>query len=252
MKKSVIFVLTFTFCALVLAGIFNTSLYAFSLKAFSGVKSVFTNSGVAFYDFLSSSRLRHENEELKKEISRLNAQDTQIEMLKSENTTLRSSLGLRRNSAYNILCTVSIVDINTTGGFSLTVDRGARQGIKSGDVAVWGGALAGKVSQVFDNYSLITPVSAPYQTTGVCGIDDDSGTVTGSGRYFRENICLLSFFGENANIAEGDTIVTSGMSDIYPAGLTVGKVCSTDSDIKVKTDIDFFKIRTLTIVRISR
>lgn len=252
MKKSVIFVLTFTFCVLVLAGIFNTGLQGFSLKAFSGVRSAFTNSGVAFESFLSSSRLRRENEELKKEISRLNTQDTQIEMLKSENTALRSFLGLKRNSAYNILCNVSIVDINTTGDFTLTVDRGARQGIKSGDVAVWGGALAGKVSQVFDNYSLITPVSAPYQTTGVRGVDGDSGTVTGSGRYFRENICLLSFFGENANISAGDTIVTSGMSDIYPEGLTVGNVCSTDSDIKVKTDIDFFKIRTLTIVRISR
>lgn len=252
MKKSVIFVLTFTFCVLVLAGIFGTNLQAFSLKTFSGIKSAFTNSGVAFESFLSSNRLRDENEELKKELSRLNAQDTQIEMLKTENTALRSSLGLRENSSYNILCNVSVIDINTTGDFTLTVDRGARQGIKSGDVAVWGGALAGKVTQVFDNYSLITPVSAPYQTTGVSCVDGDSGTVTGSAAYFRENVCLLSFFGENSNISKGDTIVTSGMSDIYPAGLTVGKVYSTASDIKVKTDIDFFKIRTLTIVRISR
>ncbi|MFQ6605985.1 MAG: rod shape-determining protein MreC, partial [Fidelibacterota bacterium] len=47
---------------------------------------------------------------------------------------------------------------------------------------------------------------------------------TGIMRYVDENRCEIHEIPKNAVIAVGDRVVTSGFSDIYPAGLPVGIV----------------------------
>ena len=87
------------------------------------------------------------------------------------------------------------------------------------------GGLVGRVvksSATYSNvYSILdsrSSVSAQSLRTG------DLGVVTGDHELMEQGLCKMEYIDSDAEIMEGDEIVTSNLSEYYPAGISIGYV----------------------------
>lgn len=248
MKKCGIFIFVFTFSVIICAYVLKPQYMTFSQKWFGGIVAYFNDLSLGFHGLANGKKLAQENEQLKKELSRIHSKDAENARLLQENENLCRLLNLNRKSPYKKQIAANIVRLNTLGEFSLVIDKGQKYGIDVGTVSVWGDALVGKVTEVYDNFSVVTPITSPDSVTGVMNATENAGTVSGSLSLCNKNMCKLDFFSEAVQKSTGDIIYTSGLSDIYPKGLVLGKIHDAKANPTIKTEVDFFKIRTLSLI----
>lgn len=118
------------------------------------------------------------------------------------------------------------------------IDKGASDGIRADMNVIANGGLIGIVTDVGQNYATVraiidddSNVSAMSQRTG------ETCNVSGSMELFEDGRLGLDHVRKDADIAEGDRIVTSNISDVYLPGLFIGyaSALSTDSNNVTKS-----------------
>ena len=165
-----------------------------------------------------------ENENLKKENMALKLGKIRDEKIYEENERLLKLLAMKENNLYTgelKFARVSFSDINNLNN-KVYIDLGEEDNIKVNMIAVYGDSLVGKVSKVYDNYSELELITNPNSIVSAKTEDDVLGIVRGSDEengllYFQPSIV-------EDNLKEGDEIFTSGVSDIYPEGIKLGKI----------------------------
>jgi len=107
----------------------------------------------------------------------------------------------------------------------VTLGRGSTDGIKPDFTVMGPGGLIGRVESVTPNTSLVLLISDPTSQMGV-GISRSRhmGFMRGKGK----NQAVMEFFDNVPNVKPGDAVATSSFSQLFPAGLPVGKVVSVD------------------------
>ena len=86
--------------------------------------------------------------------------------------------------------------------------------------------LVGKISKVYRDYSVVDLITNPKSMVSSKTTEDVLGVTRGSDE---ENGLLYfqaSIFDERITV--GDEVITSGISNIYPEGLKIGKVLRID------------------------
>ena len=179
------------------------------------------------FDYVGEiARLRTENSELRR-IEAANARQLlQVEQLTQENRQLREVMQARDRSAVKSVVAEVLYDTRDPFSRKLVLDKGLQQGITAGQPVVDATGVVGQITRVFPLTAELTMVtdrnlSIPVQVqrSGQRAIATGSTT---AGRL------ELRYMLVNADIREGDTIVTSGLDSLYPAGLPVGRVVSID------------------------
>jgi rod shape-determining protein MreC len=119
----------------------------------------------------------------------------------------------------------------------IELHRGSRQGIHA-DMGVIdvNNAVVGTVMAVSENYAVVmsllheqSNLSARLKKTG------ETGSVIWDGK--TPNIVILKDIPKTIKISSGDTVITSGFSDKFPAGLLVGYVKDIINDKTLSTYI---------------
>ncbi len=112
--------------------------------------------------------------------------------------------------------------VNRVGNY-ITLDKGRSQGIAPEMGVVDHNGVVGIVTSVSDNYAVVISLLNP-QLRISCKIkeSDYTGTLQWDGEDPR--YATLQEVPRHAILAIGDTIVTSGYSAIFPAGVTVGTI----------------------------
>ena len=131
---------------------------------------------------------------------------------------------MKENSIYkgNLkFARVSFSDINNLNN-KIFIDLGAEDGIKIDMITVYGDYLVGKIVAVHNNYSEVELITNPNSIISAKTMRDILGIARGSDEedgllYFQPSIV-------EDNLKEGDEIITSGISDIYPEGIKIGKI----------------------------
>lgn len=107
----------------------------------------------------------------------------------------------------------------------LTLDRGAKHGVKRHRGVISGSGLLGVVVNVSEHYSLVmsllhrqTKISARIKRNGELGSLVWRGN---DARYMQ-----LEAVPKHVELAKGDTVLTSGFSTMFPEGLLVGTIAS--------------------------
>nr|WP_310786110.1 rod shape-determining protein MreC [Fusobacterium nucleatum] len=165
-----------------------------------------------------------ENENLKKENMELKIQKVRNEKIYEENERLLKLLEMKENNIYKgdlKFARVSFSDINNLNN-KIFIDLGTEDNIKIDMITVYGDYLVGKIVAVHDNYSEVELITNPN-----CIISAKTmGNVLGIARGSDEEDGLLYFQPSivEDNLKEGDEIITSGISDIYPEGIKIGKI----------------------------
>lgn len=245
MRKITLFCICFTLFLLVFFMTADHSYKETSLTAFSKSRQAIGDLTEGVSAFFNKKALLRENEMLKERLSK-QITPAGYEYLKIENEQLKTALGVK-NTLDRKTVACRVVEISTSGEFRITLNRGAVHGINVGDAVVFGNALSGVVCEVFQFYSVFSPITEDGRTTGIADKNGNLGTATGSASLLKDNLCTISFFGKT-DVNIGDEITTSGLSDIYPDGLVIGKIHSTDKNITVKTETDFFKTRIFSVI----
>lgn len=240
--------------------------FIFSTNSFQ--KSVFFNTSSEFIGrvhnlssgVLSYFGLRAENEDLLKKNGEL--QD-QIQILKEhlyniEDDSVKVTAFLtdslaNLNSSNYITARITSNSISQIYNF-IIINKGKKDGVRLDMGAISPQGIVGVVTDVTENYSLIQPVLNPNNHFS-CKIlnSNTAGTLIWEGgdpRYAN-----LAEYPKYEKIEKGDTIVTSGFSDIFPEGIFVGTIEDFKSDsndnfytLKVKLSTDFGALKNVQII----
>ncbi len=189
--------------------------------------------------------------QLEEKISILNQKTAKLEPLERENKKLKTLLDIETSKEYKKIY-VNVLSLSVADEIFITIDKGAKSNIKSGDVAVFGANLIGRVTKVYDMRAHIVPITAPKNSVGACVLRTGSFGYTESSRQdFFENKLSLTLFGAQDFAAGGDKITTSGLGSVFPEGLIIGSVIesnSKDQPAIVRTATDFFSLDTLCVL----
>ncbi len=122
----------------------------------------------------------------------------------------------------------------------LIINKGKNEGIIKNMAVICQQGIVGKIISVGQNFSVILPVNHPLSKVGVL---DKRSRVQGVLETDINGNMLMSIITKESDIAKSDTIVTSNISTLFPAGFPVGqvlKICNTPEDIYVQAEIKSF------------
>lgn len=200
-----------------------------------------------------------QNEMLKNEVVQLRAQNLQAGEYAAENIRLRELLDYKQSATKFDLVAAQVIarDLDTWSNV-IVVNRGSSDGISKNMPVVTEKGLVGLVTEVAPNAANVqlildprTSVGTLVQRSRVAGIVQ--GNMENSMEPHMINIP------RNADIKEGDIVVTSGFGGIYPKGLMVGTISALQNDVGGLLEIgvltpavDFQKLEDVMIITTSR
>lgn len=172
--------------------------------------------------FSTQAELRSENEALREE-RLLAAKDLlTLEALRSENERLRGLLGAKaRIPADGVLAEI-VYSGRDPFARKVIVDKGDAQGLKAGQAVIDAAGVVGQVTRVYPLLAEVTLLTHKDHAIPVQIVRNGMrGVAYGSGDGTHLD---LRHMPTNAEVREGDVLVTSGLDGIYPPGLPVAKV----------------------------
>jgi len=179
-----------------------------------------------FGQFQSRRSLRHDNEELKELLLRQQGSLQRLETLIEENRRLRALIkGAEEQSFEFQFAELVRVDLDPFS-HKVMVDRGSSDGVAIGQAVIDGAGVMGQVEDVHLHFSNIRLISDPNHALPIQVNRTGLRTVAfGSGE---TGLLNLPSVPRQADIREGDLIVTSGLGNRFPGGYPVATVTSID------------------------
>lgn len=205
--------------------------------------------------------VHEQNKMLKNEVEQLRQQNTMAEEYAAENVRLRELLAYKQSAHQFDLLAARVIGRDAALWTStIVVDRGAKDGVRENMPVVTGKGLVGHVTEVGPVSSKVQLILDVRSSVGTLIQRSDSrvtGLVTGT----MENPYMPQMVNipRNADVEDGDAIVTSGFGGIYPKGISVGRVASQRSDDSgllkiavIETAVDFQRLEDVAIITASR
>lgn len=201
-----------------------------------------------------------EREELREQIAVLNAttmlQDVRLQKMQAlerENMRLRELLG----SSFRLQERVQVAELVTVDldPFSqqVIIDKGKNYGVYVGQPVLDAHGVMGQVAETSPLSSRVVLLTDPSHSIPV-QINRNGLRAVVTGRGLGEYL-QMDFLPHNADVREGDLLVTSGLGGRFPVGYPVGKVVSVDfpqgkafADIKVEPAANLSTSRELMLV----
>ncbi len=225
------------------------------------VQSFFASTGQNVQSLFDAMLFHHEikgeNERLREEFASYQEQLSLIAELEKENLRLKEMLDFSEDTDMELV-TAGVVARDPSQWFNtITLNRGTKHGIEKEMAVITPHGLVGMVSSV-SSYScqviLLTdprlPASAMVQRSRDPGI---MGIIEG----YSEEDSRLNFINlpSETNIQPGDLIITSGLGEIFPKNIPIGKVEEVSLDqlglVKkavVKPSVNFNRLEEVFIV----
>ena len=137
-----------------------------------------------------------------------------------ENERLRDLLGFKKLQPLNSVTAQVIGRESSPSSRTVTINRGADDGLVKDMVMITAAGVVGKVQTVLPGTAKVILLTDPASTVAVrVQRNREEGLLEG-----KLESCALKFVSYYADIQEGDLLVTSGLDGIYPKGLPVATV----------------------------
>lgn len=202
---------------------------------------------------VSYKAVLEENRKLKNEQVKYDIVVAYNKELKAENDRLKDILNMEKHKDF----TVKVAKINFRNPNNLYerfyIDLGKKDGIKKNFIVLAGKNLIGKVGKVYDNYSIVDMITEENYSVSSLTEKGALGVIKGSNEgdgtlYFEVNT-----FDENISV--GEKVYTSGISEIYPRDIYIGKISEVQENgvevlksIKVASEIDIINLAEVLIL----
>ena len=235
-KKPLILVVVFVLVAtiLLIASAKNRSNVGFidnvvnvTVKPVSTFFSNISHSVGGFFDYF------HSKKELVKQVSELTYKNNLLEQknaslssLETENERLRALLELsEKYPAFQTTAASVIAKDGGNYGRFITIDKGIESGIAVNQPVMAQNGLVGLVFETGYGWSKIQTILDPSTSVG-CRISR-TGDVTvaeGDNTLVNDSLLKMLYISKQFTILEGDIVETSGLGEIYPPGISIGKI----------------------------
>ena len=180
--------------------------------------------------------------------------------LEDEVDKLQKTLELNQVLSKDSYLNATVVNRNLGYWYNtITIDKGSKNGVKVDMPVVVSEGLIGKVSKVTNFNSTVKLLTSEDVNNKISvKISVDGKNVYGllSGYSQSTDSFIVEGIADNTEIKEGDMVLTTGMGDIFPSGILVGKVSKITKDnfdlartVEVKSDVNFDDIRYVTILK---
>ncbi len=139
---------------------------AFAFKPFEvAVGGVASNVTSVFSTIVEIDQLRQENQALKADNDRLEAEARAAQELRRENEQLTALLQLRNGLEYHATAAAVIARESSDIRRTVVIDRGTDDGLEVGDIVITaGGALAGRLVDVGSTFAHVALISDSTST----------------------------------------------------------------------------------------
>lgn len=179
-----------------------------------------------------------ENERLRLQVNDLMAKSAQLDIVKDENDLLRQGLNLELDKDFDLKL-ANIVAKNVAQDI-IVIDQGSDDLVEEGmPVITSERVVVGRVAKVYDDYSEVLLATAKdFSFDILIGDEEIDGLVKGNGN----NSASVDLVPKDKRLESGQSIFTSQLGGIFPAGLLVGTVGAVNS-----SDVETFKSAAVTM-----
>lgn len=200
-----------------------------------------------FRDYQSYNRIAEQNQELRRELRKMQAWKEAALQLEQENARLLDLNSVNLDPRLTFITGVVLADSGSPFRQSVLLNVGARDGLVDGWATMDGIGLVGRISGVAKNTSrviLLTDASSripvTIQPSGQRAIvaGDNSATPP------------IDFIESPDLVRPGDRVVSSGDGAVFPAGLVVGQVATDPGGrLRVRLAADYERLKFLRVLR---
>ena len=205
--------------------------------------------------------VHQQNEMLKNEIDQLRQENMMAEEYAAENVRLRELLSYKQTAKQFDLLAARVIGRDASLWTStIIIDRGAQDGVRENMPVVTGKGLVGHVTEVAPISSKVQLILDARSSVGTL-IQRSASRVTGIVVGAADNPYMPQMVNipRNADVEDGDIVITSGFGGVYPKGLTVGRVSSQHSDDSgllkiavIEPSVDFQRLEDVAVITASR
>lgn len=180
--------------------------------------------------FASVTELQRENERLtRKEFENAQALQ-QARELQAENERLRKLLGAREKVRNSTVLAPVLFESRDRFSRRLVLHAGTNEGVRAGSPVIDEAGVVGQVTRVFNDTSEVTLLIDKDQSIPVQILRNGLRGVAFGGA--EPGTLDLRFMAPNADVVEGDVVITSGLDGVYPPGLSVATVTRIERVVK--------------------
>jgi len=183
--------------------------------------------GVAEY-FVSTAELRDENAALRAKQLHASQELMQMRALEEENNQLRRLLEAQRRLPRKSTFAEILYAARDPFSRKVVIDKGSEAGILPGEPVIDDVGVIGQVTRVYLLMSEVTLLSDKDQAIPLQVLRNGLRAVGFGGA--EGGMLELRFMAANADIQQGDVLVTSGIDGTYPPGLPVATVTRIERD----------------------
>jgi rod shape-determining protein MreC len=208
-------------------------------------------SSVAWID--QSVGIYWENHRLRGRLTQLQIEADALSAERLENVRLRRLLDLEERKPYELLASNVVARSLDRLGGSLTLDKGASDGIEPGRAVLTPDGLVGRVERVTPHQARVLTllhrdcaVAARIERTRVDGILE--------WEFGNQPTLDLRYVSSQEDVKVGDLVVTSGLGGIFPAGIRIGTVAKVGiepnglmKEILVRPAVDFRSVEEILV-----
>ncbi|WP_142414580.1 rod shape-determining protein MreC [Hathewaya massiliensis] len=203
-------------------------------------------------------KVKEDNKALIEENNKLKTKLIEYEDLKSQNIRLKKMLDYKEDKDnYNYVGCDIVGRVGNSYLEGYTINKGTNNGIKKRMVAITSEGLVGQVTSVGTNWAIVQVLG--NENISVAAFNQRSKENNGIVKGYKDSnnnvLARIEMSNLESDIKEGDNILTSGLGDIYPKGLTIGKIIKIEEDkgqfIKygiIKPAVNMNKLEELFIV----
>lgn len=198
--------------------------------------------------------------DLEKKSENIDSVISSNENLESEIKKLKEALELKTILSDKILVNATVIYRNL-GYFydEVTIDKGASDGIEKDMAVITAKGLIGKTSKVSNHTSTVKLLSNENMDNKISvKVKTSEDYVYGLIYKYdsKKNTYMVEGISQNVQIPEDADVVTTGMGNVFPSGLLVGKVKGTVSDnfdlskvLEVSSAVNFDDIDYVSVVK---
>ena len=196
-----------------------------------GINSIGTYISDKLDTFKSINELLEENDKLKEQVSILTYENKLLLQDKYELDGLRKLYELDQKYLDHPKVAARVISKDPNNWYHIfTIDKGSRDGLKKDMNVLAGNGLAGIITEVHYNYSVVRSIIDDNSSvSGMFLKTSDTCNVVGDLQLMDEGKIRVELINKDAQIKDGDEIVTSHISSKFLQGILIGYV----SDIKL-------------------
>jgi rod shape-determining protein MreC len=222
-----------------------------------GINTVGTSISNRLDTFKSINALLDENTKLKEQVDVLSYENKLLLQDKYELDGLRDLYKLDKEYLDYPKVAAHVISKDPNNWYSIfTIDKGTRDGLKADMNVMAGNGLVGIITEAHYNYSVVRSIiDDTSSVSGEFSKTSDTCFVNGDLQLMDQGKIRVEFINKDADIKDGDEVVTSQISTKFLPGILIGSVSDIQLDATNMTKtayltpvVDFERLEEVLII----